>query len=127
MKKVCSILAGVFFLVISFGAIAQTQPVKDYFPGKWDVLLEGLPQGDPRMFVSLQRKDGKLEGSILDSTQKATAKISKVEETEKVVTVYFTAQGYDVNLEMNKKDDDNVTVSLMGMFDGRGVRIKEIK
>ena len=91
------------------------------------MLVEGLPQGDPRMIVSLQRKDGKLEGAIMDSTQKETAKITKVEETEKSVTVYFTANEHDVYLEMNKQDDDNVTASLMGMFDAKGIRIKETK
>ena len=125
MKKVCSLLAGLLFLVLSFTVNAQTQPAKDYFAGKWDVLMEGLPQGDPKMIVDLQRKDGKLQGAILDSTQKETAKITSVEETEKSITVYFTTQGYDVNLELSKKDEDHVTASLMGMFDGKGVRIKE--
>lgn len=127
MKKVLSIFVGFFFLILSFTTQAQTQSPKEYFVGKWDVLLEGLPQGDPKMIVSLQRKDGKLEGAILDSTQKEAAKISRVEETEKTVTVYFTAHDYDVNLEMNKKDDNNITVNLMGMFEGKGVRMKEIK
>lgn len=128
MKKLTSLFAGLFFLVLSFNANAQTQPAAaDYFAGKWDLLIEGLPQGDPRMIVSLQRKEGKLTGSIMDSTQKETAKISSVEETEKVVTVYFTANGYDVNLEMTKKDEDHITASLLGMFDAKGVRVKETK
>jgi hypothetical protein len=104
---------------------AQTKPAEDYFAAKWDMLFEGLPQGDPRMIVSLQRKDGKLEGAIMDSAQKEIAKISKVDEKDKSVTVYFTAQGYDVTLDMTKKDEDNITGSLMGMFEAKGVRIKE--
>ena len=127
MKKLSSLFTGLLLLVLSFNANAQTTPAADYFAGKWDLLMEGLPQGDPRMIVSLQRKDGKLGGAILDSTQKEIAKISNVEETDKAVTVYFTASGYDVNLEITKKDEDNITASLMGMFDGKGVRIKETK
>jgi hypothetical protein len=42
-------------------------------------------------------------------------------------TVYFNTQGYDVNLELNKKDDDHVTGSLMGMFDADGDRVKVVK
>ena len=42
-------------------------------------------------------------------------------------TVYFNAEGYDVNLEMNKKDEDHVTGSLMGMFDSEGERVKNVK
>jgi hypothetical protein len=125
MKKLCSVFAGLLFLLFSFAASAQTKPAEDYFVAKWDMIFEGLPQGDPRMIISLQRKDGKLEGSIMDSTQKEIAKISKVDEKDKSVTVYFTAQGYDVTLDMTKKDEDNITGNLMGMFEAKGVRIKE--
>jgi hypothetical protein len=124
MKKLSSLLTGLFMLVLSFNANAQTSPA-DYFAGKWDVLIEGLPHGDPRMIVSLQRRDGKLEGAIMDSTQKEITQITKVDETEKGITVYFTAQGYDVNLDMTRQDDDHITANLMGMFDAKGVRIKE--
>ena len=126
MKKLSSLVAVLFVFALSFNANAQA-PAGDYFAGKWDLLIEGLPQGDPRMIVSLQRKDGKLEGAILDSTQKETAKITRVDESDKAVTVYFSTQGYDVTLEMNKQDEDHITANLMGMFDAKGVRIKESK
>jgi hypothetical protein len=125
MKKLCFAFTGLFLLLISFTASAQTKPATDYFASKWDMLFEGLPQGDPRMIISLQRKEGKLEGSVMDSTQKEIAKISKVDEKDSSVTVYFTAQGYDVTLDMIKKDADNITGNLMGMFEAKGVRIKE--
>jgi len=127
MKKATFLIAGFFFLVLSFSANAQSKPATDYFAGKWDMLIENLPQGDPRMIISLSRKDGKLEGVIMDSTQKELAKITKVEETEKSVTVYFTIQEYDVNMILEKKDDDHVNGNLMGMFEAKGVRIKETK
>jgi hypothetical protein len=76
------------------------------------------------MIVSLQRKDSTLTGVILDSTDQEIAKITKVEEKEKSVTLYFTAQGYDVYLLMEKKDDDHVTGNLMDMFEAKGDRIK---
>ena len=125
MKKLCTAFTGLFVLLLSFSAQAQTKPAEDYFASKWALLIEGLPQGDPKMIVGLQRKDGKLEGSVMDSTQKEIAKISRVEEKEKSITVFFTAQGYDVNLELTRKDEDNITGSLMGMFEAKGVRIKE--
>ncbi|MCW3081618.1 hypothetical protein [Segetibacter sp.] len=127
MKKLTALFAGLFLLLLSFNAPAQTAPAKDYFVAKWDLLMEGLPQGDPRLIVDLQRKDGKLTGTILDSTSKEIAKITRVEETPTTVTVYFTAQDYDVNLAINKKDEDHVTASLLGMFEGKGVRMKETK
>lgn len=127
MKKVSAIFAGLFLLLLSSTSNAQTAPAKDYFVAKWDLLMEGLPQGDPRLIVDLQRKDGKLTGTVLDSTKKEIAKITQVDETPTSVTVYFTAQDYDVNLAINKKDEDNVTANLMGMFEGKGIRMKETK
>ena len=55
------------------------------------------------------------------------SKIYKVELNGTSATLYFNVQGYDVDLVMNKKDDDHVTGSLMGMFDAEGERIKETK
>ena len=126
MKTLTSFFLLLCFLGLSFGAKAQTSN-PDYFAGKWNVIVEGTPGGDAKMIVSLGRKEGKLEGVILDSLQKEIAKISSIEETEKSVTVNFTSQGYDVNLLMEKKDDDHVTGNMLGMFDAKGERIKEIK
>jgi hypothetical protein len=53
------------------------------------------------------------------------SKIEKVDLAADKATVYFNAQGYDVNLEMDKKDNDHVTGSVMGMFDAEGERVKE--
>src|SRR2546423_4441301 len=112
MKKLSSIFAGLFFLVLSIHTKAQTQPAKDYFVGKWTVLVEGTPQGDGKMIVVLERKDGKLGGSILPTQAGDAVKISRIEDKEKSVTLYFTSQGYDVNLTLEKKDDDHVTGNL---------------
>lgn len=128
MKKLSVFFAGLFILMLSFTAQAQTTPPADYFVGKWSVLVEGTPNGDSKMLVNLERKDGKLTGVILDpATDKVVSKIDKVEEKEKSVTVYFVASGYDVYLLLEKKDDDKVTGSLMDMFDAKGERVKEKK
>ena len=83
-----------------------------------------MPDGDTKMIVSLQKTDTAFVGAISNSTGKEISKFSHVELKDTTVTVYFTAQGYDVNLEMNKKDDDHTTGSLMGMFDAEGERRK---
>jgi hypothetical protein len=99
----------------------------DYFAGKWNILVKGLPNGDTKMMVVLDKKDTTLTGTILDSVGTETAKFSKVELKENEVTLYFTAQGYDVYLTMDKKDEDHVTGSMMGMFDAEGTRAKSVK
>ena len=125
MKKAHLFLAGLFFLLVSLNTNAQTQSATDYFTGKWNVLVEGTPNGDARLIVNLERKDGKLAGVILDSTENEVAKITKIEEKDKAVTLYFTAQGFDVYLLMEKKDDDHVTGNMLNMFNAKGDRLKE--
>ena len=95
------------------------------FVGKWSVLVKGTPNGDAKMFFVLAKQDTTITGVVQDSTGTEISKISKAELGQDKLTVYFTAQGYDVNLEMDKKDDDHVTGNLMGMFDAEGERKKD--
>ena len=126
MKKVSLFFAGLFFLLLSISAHAQTTGA-DYFTGKWSVLVKGTPNGDAKMFIVLNKKDSTLTGSVQDSTGTEMSKIDKVELNGNTATAYFNAQGYDVNLEMNKKDDDHFTGNMMGMFDADGERVKATK
>jgi hypothetical protein len=129
MKKLSVFLAGLFFLLLSFNVQAQSKTGADYFQGKWSVLLKGLPQGDSKMIFVLEKKDSTLTGVVQDSTGTQISTIDKIELNADgtTATAYFNAQGYDVNLEMTKKDDDHVTGSLMGMFDAEGERVKATK
>jgi len=123
MKKLCFFFAGFFFLLLSININAQTSGA-DYFTGKWSILVKGTPGGDAKMFFVLQKKDSTLTGVVQDSTGKEMSKFDKVEVNGNSATVYFNAEGYDVNVVINKKDDDHVTGSLMGMFDAEGERVK---
>lgn len=125
MKKVSSLCAGIFFLALFFSARAQTQGGADYFAGKWNVLLKGLPQGDTKMIVILEKQDTTLTGIVQDSTGKEVSKFSRVELKDTTLTVYFTAQGYDVYLRLDKKGNDHVTGTLLDMFDAEGDRAKK--
>ena len=75
----------------------------------------------------LERKDGKLTGAVQDSTGKEMTKITQIDEKDKTITAAFTVQSYDVTLTLDPVDDDHVKGSLMGMFDAKGVRVKETK
>ncbi|SHN33218.1 hypothetical protein [Chitinophaga sp. CF418] len=124
MKKLTAILTVFFFMLLSFNSYAQTENKPDYFVGKWDVTVIGTPQGDAVMKVDLKRNEGKLTGTILTQSGSEPAAISKIEETDGSVKLYFTASGYDVFLLLQKKDDDHVTGNLLEMFDAKGVRVK---
>jgi hypothetical protein len=127
MKKVSLLFAGLFFLLLSTAVHAQSKTGADYFQGKWSVLVKGTPNGDAKMVFVLEKKDTVMTGIAQDSTGQEISKISGVELKDTNIALYFNAQGYDVNLVMNEKDDDYVTGSLMSMFDAEGERAKEIK
>jgi hypothetical protein len=125
MKKLSVLFAALICsLVFSIGAKAQAPA--DYFVGNWSVLITGLPKGDAKSIVGFERKDGKLTGFMVDDKQAKTV-FTKIDEKEKSVTGYYTASGYDCYLYLEKKDDNNVTGSLMDMFDCTGVRVVETK
>jgi len=124
MKKLSLILTVVVALFLSLNAKAQTA---DYYPGKWNVTVMGTPNGDAKMTFVLERKDGKLTGAVQDTTGKEMTKITQIDEKDKTITAAFTIQNYDVTLTLDPVDDDHVKGSLMGMFDAKGIRVKETK
>ena len=127
MKKINLML--VTLVAVAFMATkTQAQTASpNYFIGKWDVLLKGLPQGDAHIKFNLADSAGHLKGVLLDTTAAhkdvPLTKIDQADDTK--VTLFFTTQGYDVNLVLTKKDDDHATGSLMGMFDALAERIKK--
>jgi hypothetical protein len=125
MKKLNLILSVLLGLFLSLNAKAQVNA--DYFPGKWNVIIKGTPNGDAKMTFVLERKDGKLTGIVQDSTGKEMTKITQVDEKDKSITAAFTVQSYDLTLTLDPVDDDHVKGSLLGMFDAKGIRIKENK
>ena len=127
MKKQGLFFAGFFFLFLSLNLNAQSKTNAEYFAGKWSVIIKGTPNGDAKLFVLLEKKDTTMTGAVQDTTGTEISKISKVELTDSSVTVYFTTQGYDVNLLMQKKNDDHITGNMMNMFDAEGDRVKKSK
>jgi TPP-dependent indolepyruvate ferredoxin oxidoreductase alpha subunit len=125
MKKV--IFPGMALLLFATMTHAQSKSGADYFAGTWNILLKGTPNGDAKMIFVLDKKDTAMTGVVQDSTGKEMSKIEKTELKADTITVYFTAQGYDVTVTINKKDDDHVIGSLMGMFDVEGDRVKKPK
>ena len=123
MKKLSLIIAVALGMFITVSAKAQAPA--DYFPGRWEVTILGTPQGDAKLTFALERKDGKLIGTVRDSTDKELSKIDKIDEKDKTITAAFNIQSYDVTLTLEPVDADHVKGSLMQMFEAKGVRKKE--
>ena len=127
MKRVNVFLVGLVMILTSLTLHAQKVPA-DYFVGKWEVKVEGTPNGDITMNITIERNDGALTGYI-SGDEREPLMFSKVEEVKgKSITTYFsTPDGYDISLFLEKKDDNSVKGSVMDMFDANGKRVIDKK
>ncbi len=125
MKKPILIPFLLLLMILSTESFSQSQADIDFFAGKWSVLVKGTPNGDSKMVFMLDKNDATLTGVIQDTTGVEISKMDKVEILPGKMTVYFNAQGFDVDVTLNKKDDDHLTGSLMGMFTTEAERKKK--
>ena len=126
MKKVSLILFVFLFGIVAKGFSQSTKPT-DFWAGKWEFTVMGTPDGDSKFTTDLIRNEGKLTGDLSSPAMPLGEKIAitKIEESAEKIVIYFSAKGFDINLEFNKVDDNNLKGSMMGMFDAKGIRIKE--
>jgi hypothetical protein len=123
MKKLSLLLAITIGLL--FSPAVKAQSTANYFIGKWAITVAGTPNGDTKLTFAFERKDGKLIGTVRDSTDKEVSKITEIDEKDKTINAAFTINDHDVTLSLEPVDDDHVKGSVMGMFDAKGTRIKE--
>ena len=123
MKKLSLLLALIIGLL--FSTAVKAQSTANYFVGKWAITVVGTPNGDTKLTFAFERKDGKLIGTVRDSTDKEVSKITQIDENDKTINAEFTINDHDVTLSLEPVDDDHVKGSVMGMFDAKGVRKKE--
>lgn len=98
-------------------------PSEKYFVGQWKLNVYGLPQGDAVMLLIIEKKDGKLGGTLGGEHGESPNKLTKVEIKDKTLTVRFMGGGWDVPMYLDKKDDKSVTGSMNDMFDVDGTKI----
>jgi hypothetical protein len=110
----------------SVNANIQAQPSvtgEAYFIGKGNILAKGLPQGDTKMVIIIEKKEGKLIGNISDpASADGPLEFTSVTINGNALNAVFTAQGMDVPINLTKKDDKNISGDVMGMFDIDGSR-----
>jgi len=123
MKKLSLIV--VLVMGLFFSPTLKAQSTANYFIGKWIITVLGTPDGDVKLTFIFERKDGKLIGAVRDTTDKEVSKITQIDENDKTINAAFNINSNDVTLTIEPVDDDHVKGSLMGMFDAKGMRIKE--
>jgi amino acid permease len=126
MKKV-SIIISIIILafIVNIGTImAQTKDTGEkYFTGKWNLMVYGLPDGDTKMIISLEKKDDKLSGNLADPGKSdAPLELANIEVADSTFKSTFNAQGMDITLFLKIKDEKNVTGNMMDMFEIKGTK-----
>lgn len=125
MKK-ATLVNLMIVILIMVAATANAQTKTNFYIGKWDVLVKGLPEGDSHSKLNIADSAGQMKAILLDTTAAhKNVPINKIELEGEKITLYFTMQGIDLNLVLTRKDDDHATGSLAGMFDAVAVRLKD--
>ena len=124
--KQASMLLVMALCWITFNLNAQTQ-TDDYFIGEWNILIEGAPGGGAIPgIMNIQRKDGKLEGSIIDTHTKEEFKIFKVMENENQIKLYFNTDDHgEIEYSLEKVDGNNLRGTGMGFLFIKGKRVSK--
>ena len=121
MKKV------VFFCMMCMLMAASTftshaqEESKDYFVGKWLVKIQDLPVDIEEMMVDVARVDGKLKVNLSADGQQI--EVQQVNEKETSITFYFNGNGFDVDMTLVKKSQNEVTGDMLSQFDLTGKRV----
>lgn len=130
MKKIIILT---FLLVVGVTANAQnsnkgkeeTTSIEEFFLGKWKLLVEGLPTGDAEMLLVLEKKDGKLEGTLGGIDGGETNKLTKAEIKGSTLNVNFMGGGFDIPIYLDKEKNGTITGSMNDMFDVTGEKISK--
>lgn len=122
MKNLKIIVSSIFLLTVLF--MKAQQPFrKDFFEGKWDVMVYGTAKGDQRMIIELKRINGKLQGAIIGPTDDIK-KFTKIEEIGDGVKLSFKYLIFNVHLFLKRKDENNVSGKLEDEYKAIGKRMK---
>jgi hypothetical protein len=126
MKKVTIILTMFILAFIvntrSMNAQAKTTG-EQYFTGKWNLMVYGVPDGDTKIVLNIEKKDDKLTGNMADPAKTdPPMELSNIVVADSTFKATFNAQGMDISLMLKIKDDKNVNGSMMDMFDIKGTK-----
>ena len=112
-------------LLLMTATFAKAQTTgESFYLGKWDILIKGTPNGDATVPMRFEMKEGKFKGYFVDIESKQEKELASATVDKDQIVVEFNISGYDVNIALTKKDEDNANGKLMDMFEVEAKRIK---
>ncbi|MDR0681776.1 MAG: hypothetical protein LBG15_08015 [Dysgonamonadaceae bacterium] len=110
----------VLTLMLMGSAMVSAQENTNFFAGKWDLLVEGTPDGDTHIFVNISSADDGLAGEM---TKGETVQKVAIEQTkDDVITLKFEARNFEISINLEKKDENSVKGYMLDMFSVTGKR-----
>jgi hypothetical protein len=126
MKKVSIIISTIILaLIATTGSInAQTKNTGEkYFLGKWNVMVYGVPDGDTKMVINIEKKDDKMAGTLADPAKTDPPLIlENIIVADSTFKATFNTQSMDISIMLKIKDEKNITGNMMEMFDIKGTK-----
>ena len=128
MKRVSIIISIIILAFIvntsSLSAQAKNTGEKNFI-GKWNVMVYGVPDGDTKMIINIEKKEDKLAGNMADPAKSdPPVDLANIEVADSTFKATFSAQGMDITLMLKIKDDKNITGNMMDMFEIKGTKEK---
>jgi hypothetical protein len=120
MKKIVAL--GSIFIMLLFVNNHALAKGKNFFDGKWSVVIKATPLGDSKLTLILSSKSGKLQGYVIDKDG-GQSEIEKVEVKGQKIIIYFTFNHFNVDLSMQKIDENHFVGKLKDRYDSEGVRL----
>lgn len=122
MKKLVSL----FLMLCLVLSVAQAYDAinSDPFVGEWDLVIEGTPQGDVRVVMTLEKVDGKLKGKFKIAGTDQETTLSSISESAGSISFSFFAEGYDLYMSLNAAGEDALKGYLVDQFPVSGKRLK---
>ena len=121
MKKIVFFCMMCMLMAASTFTVHAQEESKDYFVGKWLVKIQDLPVDIEEMMVDVARVDGKLKVNLSADGQQI--EVQQVNEKETSITFYFNGNGFDVDMTLVKKSQNEMTGDMLSQFDLTGKRI----
>ena len=125
MKKLLSFTA--LFIIVSCGT--QKKVIVDPYVGIFDVTIFDVPQvGDWPLKLIIKKDDNGYAAELQTNSEDPAAseylwEVTSTSVDDNMVYIDATIAAYNLNFELSI-DEDDISGSMMGMFDVEGIRVK---